>query len=404
MIEVRTITEAEIDAWQVHLDTAFGGDPDPEDIAAWRPLVDTERAHGVFDGPLLVGTAGIFTFDMTVPGGPQPCAGVTAVSVSPTHRRQGLLTSMMRTQLDEIRDRGREAFASLWASEASIYARFGYGVASRRWSLTIKAHDPQLLGRPSRGTVRLVERDELRTIAGPLYDAMRADRTGMISRSSVRWTTRLLDLPANRHGASARKHAVYEVDGEPRGYVLYRTKSEWTAFRPEGQVRVQELVYLDPDAHAGLWRFVLGVDLMRSVLADNIPGDDPVVHRLRDPRVVDVGIVDGLHVRMIDVPRALTTRSYAASGSVTIEVVDPLGYAAGRWTLDASPDGATCEPTTASPDLTLGAEELGGVYLGDTTLRSLYLAGRVDEHTPGAADRASVLFAWPRAAWCPEIF
>jgi predicted acetyltransferase len=89
---------------------------------------------------------------------------------------------------------------------------------------------------------------------------------------------------------------------------------------------------------------------------------------------------------------------------VTLEVVDALGFAAGRWTLDASPDGATCEPTTATADLSLSAEELGGVYLGDTTLRSLHQAGRVDEHTPGAVERASLLLAWPRAPWCPEIF
>lgn len=404
MIDVRTITDAEAEAWQTHLDAAFGGDPDPAEIAAWRPMVEVERSHGAFDGSRMVGTAGIFTFDMTVPGGPAPCAGVTAVSVSPTHRRQGVLTTMMRAQLDHIRDRGREAFASLWASEAPIYGRFGYGIACRRWSVTIKACDPPLLGRPARGSVRLVDADELRAIAEPLYDAMRADRTGMISRSPARWTTRLIDLPANRHGASARKHAVYEVGGAPRGYVLFRTKGDWTGFRPEGQVRVQELVHLDPDAHAGLWRFVFGIDLMRSVAYDNLPADDALVHRLRDPRTVDVTVADGLHVRLLDVPRALTTRSYATSGSVTIEVVDPLGYAGGRWTLDASPDGATCEPATAAPDLTLGAEELGGVYLGDTTLRSLFLAGRVDEHTPGAADRASVLLAWPRAGWCPEIF
>lgn len=404
MIDVRTITEAEVPGWQTHLDSAFGGDPTPDELAQWRPLVETDRAHGAFDGPRLVGTAGIFTFDMTVPGGPRPCAGVTAVSVAPTHRRQGVLTSMMRTQLDSIRDRGTEAFASLWASEPVIYHRFGYGVASRRWMATIHAHDPELLGRGGRGRTRLVSAEEMRPLAEPLYDALRQDRTGLISRSPERWTTRLSDIPENRYGASARRHVVYEVDGEPHGYVWYRTKGEWANAMPQGQVRVQELVALDPDTHDALWRHVLGVDLMRSVLWDNVPADDPIFAKLRDSRVVDLRNADGLHVRVLDVPKALTTRSYARAGTVTVEVSDPLGYAGGRWTLDASPDGATCEPTAAPADLTMSVEELGAAYLGDVTLRTLHQAGRVDEHTPGAADAASELLSWPRAAWCPEIF
>ena len=404
MIDVRTITEAEVGAWQVHLDSAFGGDPTPEELAAWRPLVEIDRSHGAFDGDRLVGTAGVFTFDMTVPGGPAPCAGVTAVSVSPTHRRQGLLTAMMRAQLTDVRERGTEAFASLWASEPVIYHRWGYGVASRRWIVTVKAHDPELLGRAPAGRVRMVGTEEMRTLAPPLYDAMRADRTGMISRSAERWETRIADLPDNRRGSSARRYAVYEAGGEPRGYVWYHTKGDWVDLRPQGQVRVTELVHLDPDAHGALWRFVLGIDLMRSVTWDNCPGDDAVLTRLRDPRVVDLRAVDGLHVRVLDVPKALTTRAYAGSGSVTLEVVDPLGYAAGRWTLDASPDGATCEPASGPADLTMSVEEVGAAYLGETTLRALHQAGRVDEHTPGAADRASALLAWPRAPWCPEIF
>lgn len=405
MIDVRIVAESEIDAWQVHLDSAFGGDPTPEELAAWRPLVERDRSHGAFDGDRLVGTAGIFTFDMTVPGGPAPCAGVTAVSVSPTHRRQGVLTAMMRAQLDSIRDRGTEAFAALWASEPVIYHRFGYGVASRRWIATVNAHDPVLLGRAPAGRVRTVDAGEMRELAAPLYDAMRADRPGMISRSPERWETVFADLPQNRRGGSARRYAVYEAGGEPRGYLWYRTKGDWVDLRPQGQVRVVELVHLDPDAHGALWRFALGIDLMRSVTWDNVPGDDAIFTRLRDPRCVDLRAVDGLHVRVLDVPKALTTRSYARSGTVTVEVTDPLGYAAGRWTLDASPDGATCEPAGGAPaDLAMSVEELGAAYLGDTTLRALHRAGRVDEHTPGAADAASDLLAWPRAAWCPEIF
>jgi predicted acetyltransferase len=404
--DVRTITEDEVPEYQRQLESAFGGDPEPDELASWRPLVETDRTIGAYDDGRMVGTAAVFTFDMTVPGGgPRPCAGVTGVSVRPTHRRQGALNALMRHQLDTVVARGTEAFASLWASEASIYGRFGYGVASRRWGVTISGHDPALLGRAPTGRVRFVDADETAVLAPPVYDAYRADRPGMISRSPERWHNRLTDLPHHRNGASTQRLAVYERDGEVRGYAWYRTKGEWTDNRPQGVVRLKELVALDADAHGGLWRFLLGVDLMTSVAAENVPADDPVFHRLPDMRVAKVNVMDGLYVRLLDVPKALTDRGYDRSDDVVLEVVDAFGgWAAGRYALDATPDGATCEATTATADLTLSAADLGAVYLGDTPLRTLHGAGRVDEHTPGSAERASLLLSWPRAAWCPEIF
>ena len=85
--------------------------------------------HAAFDGDRIVGGAGAFPFELTIPGGTVPCGGVTVVGVLPTHRRRGVLTAMMRAQLEDIRDRG-EPIAALWASEEVIYRRFGYGLAS----------------------------------------------------------------------------------------------------------------------------------------------------------------------------------------------------------------------------------------------------------------------------------
>lgn len=403
-VEVRTLAEPDMVAFQTRIEHAFGGDYDADEAAAWRPLVECDRAHAAWDGSRIVGTAGIFTFDMTVPGGPVPTAGVTMVSVAPTHRRQGVLTEMMRLELTDIRDRGVEPIASLWASEAVIYGRFGYGVAARRLNTTVNGHDPAFLGTPPVGRVRTV--DELDTIAPAIYDAVRQDRPGMISRSPARWTTRISDLPQHRHGASSQRCVVYERDGEPRGYAMFRTKGEWADGGPKGEVRLKELVALDPDAHAGLWRFLLSIDLMTSVVADNLPPDDALFDRLHNPRLVRVNALsDGVHVRVVDVPLALSSRRYSGSGRWVVEVVDGFGgWAAGRWAVDVSPDGASATTTTESADLTLSAVELGAIYLGDTTLRSLHAAGRVDEHAAGAVAAASGAFAWPVRAWCPEIF
>lgn len=405
MVEVRTVTEDEVPDVQLLVDAAFGGDPDTDEMVTWRPLVEADRTIGAYDAGLLVGSAGAFTFDMTVPGGPVPAAGVTGVGVLSTHRRQGVLRALMDHQLGEIRDRGAESFASLWASEATIYPRFGYGVASRRWTVTVEGHDPVLLGAAPQGRCRLVDGEAAKAACPAMYDAVRPGRPGMISRSPTRWSVRLRDLTAHRGGAGARKHVLYERDGEPRGYAVFRTKPHFADSRPAGEVQVVELIALDADAHGGLWRYLLGIDLMRSVTWDTAPGDEPLLQRLRDPRIAKVAVKDGLYVRVLDTARALAERSYATPVRAAIEVVDDRGgWAAGRWLLDASTGGATCVATTESADLTLGAEELGALLLGDTTLRSLYGAGRVDEHSPGAVDRTSRAFAWDVAAWCAEIF
>jgi predicted acetyltransferase len=405
VVEVRTVTEDEVPDVQLLVDGAFGGDPDTDEMVTWRPLVESGRTIGAYDAGHLVGSAGTFTFDMTVPGGPVPAAGVTGVGVLSTHRRQGVLRALMHHQLTDVRERGAESFAALWASEATIYPRFGYGVASRRWAVTVEDHDPALLGGAPRGHCRLVDTGEAKAAAPAVYDAVRPGRPGMISRSPTRWTVRMRDLAAHRAGAGMRKHVVYERDGEVRGYAWFRTKASFEDGKPKGQLRVVELVAPDADAHGGLWRYLLGIDLMRSVFWDNMPGDDPLFQRLRDPRTVKVTVADGLYVRVLDPARALAERTYAAPVRAVVEVVDGAGgWAAGRWLLDASPDGATCVATTESADLTLGAEEAGAVLLGDTTLRSLYGAGRVDEHTAGAVEKTSRAFAWDVAAWCAEIF
>ena len=402
-MEIRTLAEDEVTAFQEHVENAFGGDPVPEETECWRPLIERDRALVAWDGDTLVGTTMAFTFDMTVPGRPLPVAGVTMVGVVPTHRRQGVLRSLMNRQLGEIRERGVEPVASLWASEAVIYGRFGYGVAGRRLNVTVEGFEPTLLGEPPAGTVRRVR--DAGELPRALYDAVRATRPGMISRSPERWTTHLADVPQHRHGASSQRIVVYERDGAPYGYAIYRQKGEWGPGGPKGEVRVKELIALDPDAHVGLWRYLTSIDLMRSVTYDNLPSDDPLFDRLADPRAVRVNPSDGLYVRVLDVEAAFAARSYDRPGRVVVEVVDDAGgWAEGRWLLDVSPDGASCTRTTQSPDVSLGAVELGALYLGDTTLRALHAAGRVDEHVADAVEKASPVLAWPVRAWCPEIF
>ena len=116
---------------------AFGAPlPTDEELAVSREITEFDRTLAFFEGPEIVATAGIFSYEMTVPGGALPCAGVTRVSVLSTHRRRGLLTGMMRRQLDDMHQRG-EPLAALYASEAPIYGRFGYGLATYQAAVEI---------------------------------------------------------------------------------------------------------------------------------------------------------------------------------------------------------------------------------------------------------------------------
>lgn len=405
-LDVRTLAEGEVQAFQDLVDDVFGADHDPAEQPVWRPLIENDRTWVAWDGTVAAGCAATATFEMTVPGGgPVPAAGVTGVGVAATHRRQGVASTLMRTQLDSVRERGTESFATLWASEPVIYGRFGYGVASRRLHVTVEAHDPAMLGTPPTGAVRRVDVAGVESVARRLYDAERAWRPGLINRTDERWAVRMSDLPSYRHGAGEQRCVVYERSGSAEGYALYRVKAGWTDGRPSGSVHVKELLATDADAHAGLWRYLLGVDLMRSVSYDNVPPDDPLPDRLADPRAIRHNVTDGLYVRLLDVPAALASRRYAVPGSVVVEVRDACGgWAAGRYAVEGGPDGATCTPTSESADLTMSVVELSAAYLGHTTLRSLHGAGRVDEETPGAVERASAMLAWPVAPWCPEIF
>ena len=167
--------------------------------------------HAAWDGDRIVGGAGAFDYAMSVPGGASiPAAGVTVVGVLPTHRRRGALAALMAAQLDDSRARGDVA-AYLWASEATIYGRFGYGLASRigvdRRSRAIARGLPCRSSHAERcawsaSTKR--RRSSRRSTSSCV-----AQRPGMFSRSEAWWRTRrLFDDPARRAGRAAQPRAA----------------------------------------------------------------------------------------------------------------------------------------------------------------------------------------------------
>jgi len=330
---------------------------------------------------------------------------VTVVGVLPSHRRRGLLRRMMESQLRDVRERG-EPLAALWASEETIYGRFGYGLATL--ALHVEAKRKQLRIRPElprEGTLRLIDHDEAIRVLPRVYERVRKRTPGFLSRSRDWWETRRLgDRPENRRGAGPLVRALVERDGAPVAYALYRiaqdgaTFAEWTK-----TVRVVEVLGVDDAAHRDVWRFLLEIDWTDTLRTDQMPVDDALP--LLVDRVNELGlrVYDGLWVRPVDVPAALAARGTAGDGRVTVEVTADHQFPdnVATWTLEA---GGRVRRSSRRPDVRLDVQGLGSALLGGFTFAQLARAGRAEEGARGGVARADALFRVDRAPWCPEIF
>ncbi|MGH8866977.1 MAG: GNAT family N-acetyltransferase [Actinomycetes bacterium] len=404
---LRTASAADWDAMYRADARAFGFPYREEDRDAQLPLTEFDRMLLAEDGAEIVGMAGAYSLEMAVPGGMQPMAGVTWVSVSPTHRRQGILTSLMRTQLTEQHEQEREPVAALWASEAAIYGRFGYGLASTSLALRIPRDGTATLAGPGEDDLAVWFADVTGTRGeiAAVHEAQVAERPGQF-RYDSRWWDALLADPEHRRGGATELRCLLAHDGRrTRGYALFATAGGWHDGLPTGELRVRQLTALDPGAYAALWRTLLGTDLVSAVVTHNRPVDDPLLHLLLDIRRAAPRVSDNLWVRVVDVDRGLGARTYASPVDIVLDVEDALcPWNAGRWRLSGDEKGATCERTTDSPDLTVTARDLGAAYLGGTNLTALGGAGRVREHRTGALTAASRAFLNDLAPWCPTIF
>jgi predicted acetyltransferase len=400
-IELRTPAADELRSAMEAAEAAFGDVLEDADWGREEQTVRLERSVAAFDGATPVGFAAAYEFELTVPDGFLPTAGVTWVGVLPSHRRRGILRGFMSRLAQDAREHD-EPLAALYASEAAIYGRFGYGNAAPSVALNVDSRRIAFRDDPGpAGAVRLVDAEEAYRLFPPVHERVRRERPGMLSRSELWWRKhRLADYEHRRRGASRRFYAAVELDGEVAAYAVYRVKDEWADGYPQGEVRLIEAFSASPPATRELWRFLAGIDLTTAIKAELADPALPLVPMLVDPRALRPRLGDGLWLHLVDVEAALRGRSYGRGEAVVLDVRDDLAPEnAGRFRV-----GGSVERTDDEAELSLDVRDLASVYLGGFSFEQLALAGRVEERAPGALARATALFRTPLPPWCPEVF
>jgi predicted acetyltransferase len=399
-VDVRRPEAGELRACMQAASDAFAEAFEESDWARESISVRRERAVGAFDDGRAVGFSASYEFDLTVPGGGAvPTAGVTWVAVLPSHRRRGILRESMSQLFRDARENA-EPLAALYASEPAIYGRFGYGIATHWVSLNAESRRIAFRDDPgASGAVRLIDEDEAYARFPAIYEAVRTQRPGMLTRTEHWWRRhRLADYERFRRGSSKPFFALLELDGEPAGYALYRVKDEWDDGYPNGQVKLFEALATSPRATRELWRYLFSIDLTTRVKAELFDPASPLFFQVVDPRALHLSIRDGLWLRLVDVEEALRRRSYEGDDTLVLDVRDAvLPENAGRYRV-----GTRVERTDDDSDLTLDVADLASVYLGGFGFGQL--ADRVYEDRPGALARADALFRTPLAPHCPEVF
>ncbi len=398
-LDIREIRDDEIPAFRACVLDTFGSDSDvdPDGEPLQRALVGPGQAWAAFDGTTIVATAATYNFEIAVPGGTLPMAGLTMVTVRPSHRRRGLHRRLMAQHLDDARGRGF-AVSGLWASEATIYGRFGYGVAAFTDAYEIaNAHTLQVRGEAF-DDLEWLDEASARQRLPAIYARAIADRPGALHRSDAWWHHRRFQETAwARGGASKRRHVVARRGGEPVGYIAFRQRGKFADGAPAGQLEISELIATDPRAEATLWRLALSADLFPTVSWWNAPADDSLPWLVDDSRRIRRRRGDGLWLRIEDVAAALESRRYARDGVLR------LGIADSTYELTVEAGRPRCGKTSAAADVQCDARTLATLFLGCTSATQLARADLVrgERAALGLADQ---MFATALAPWCPEIF
>jgi predicted acetyltransferase len=399
-MEFRTITPEEVDPFFASLSVAFAdARPDPDEVQSDKEVIEPDRSFAAIDDGRIVGCASAISQRMIVPGGAAvPTAGITMVGVLPTHRRRGILRRLMGLVLDQAAERG-EPLATLFASQAAIYGRFGFGHAAQHLSYDIALDRVAWAsGTEATGRVRLLPRDDALPLMRRIYDTAIVGRAGAVELDD-RWLR--VGFWESSKDDERQFYAIHEDDeGVPDALAMYGVKHEWPRGLPHLEMKVRRFIATTAAANASMWRYLFDVDLVSRVRAETRPVDDPLLWQLEEPRALRPELDDGLFLRPVELASALEARAYAGDGRVVLGVTDAtLPNNDGTFELDVSGGTASCRATADAPDIVGPVHAIGAVYLGGATWTTLAAAGRVEERTPGTLRLADAMCRTDRAPW-----
>lgn len=396
-LDIRYITEDEVLASHKTVSRAFGSHGDESMVPLMADALKDGRGLAAFEGNDIVGFAIAYPLEMSVEGRMLPTTLVDSVAVPPTHRRRGILNKLMDFHLRDFHERG-ETLSCLGASESSIYGRYGYGVGSVQVDFSIDRHNTALAhGVTPAGSCRFVDKLEAMSLFPEVSERACSNRSGFLKGIESMWNFYLSDHEFRRSGASEYFHVAYEEDGRVDGYVTYRMGNR--------TVMIHEMITVTNEAHAALWQYCFGIDLVDRIEAPKRPVDDPLPWMLADPRRLRQSLRDDLWLRLVNVREALGKRTYAGEGRVVFDVKDTFcPWNEASYELEGGPRGSECFQTTKPSGISVSAADLGAAYLGATTFTALARAGRAQENSEGAFAIADGMFKASLQPWWPNEF
>ncbi|WP_055526735.1 GNAT family N-acetyltransferase [Streptomyces graminilatus] len=419
-VDIRVINEDGLREWIRALQVGFLLAPhvSETELSARRDGFLPGRSLGAYDGERCVGTFRSFPQELSVGAGATvPADAISNVTVSPTHRRRGILTRMMAQDLTAAKERG-DVVATLIAAEYPIYGRYGFGPATwtSNWTIDVPRTglDPRWAGPADGGRIDFVDAEDVRKLGPELHERLMRRQPGAVNRDERWWQ---IDTGLVRFGDSWNEpfYAVHRsADGEVDGLVSYKADDKWEGKQPNDTVEVNWLIAATPAAERALWQYLCSVDWVTKVKTGWRAPDDLLPFFLPDPRAARLTThADWLWVRLLDVVRALEARPYdpydgkgEGGRGLVLEVVDEAGFAGGRYRLEVSAEGVgSCTAGVRdAAELTLDVRELAALWLGDESAVRLAALGRVREERTGAARSADALLRTSRRPWCPDIF
>lgn len=375
----------------------YDSTPTPETLAPQLTGLADRRSTGVYDDSAAdpstpVATVSAWPTALTVPGRRSvPAWAISAVTVSPTHRRRGIARVMLEAELRTATTLGA-SLAILTVSEATIYSRYGFAPAAMKADWRIDTRRARWTGPAASGRVHFVTAEDLREVSTDIVERTRLGVPGQIEQWDL-LRDRLLGIGADADRRKALRLVRYDdADGEPQGFAVYTVKESGPEFSSH-TVDIEHLVSATDDAYAGLWRYFLEHDLVTTVTAPLRSVDEPVAWQVADIRAAHrVDQHDHLWTRILDVPAALEGRNYAGPASIVLDVDDALGFADCLVLLEIDAEGVATvtdldgEAPLGAAALSLSVNELSALYLGGMSVGSLVRAGRITELRPGSAD------------------